>query len=94
MAVLARHWVPNHNNGRLVVDVEGDKYGDGVYRCVSPFFIFGILALTPLWLQLRCSIIASVLSDEGAPPYAPVCSTAHVIASRMFFDVAAWFADI
>ena len=45
---LAGHWVPNYNNGLLAVDVEGDRYGDGVQVHVS--FIFSVLPLTSFWL--------------------------------------------
>jgi hypothetical protein len=63
-ATLAGHWVPNHNNGRLAVDVEGDRCGDGVYRCVSPYLR---RSLRPLRLY-GCSVVVSVPSSEQVPP--------------------------
>ena len=36
---LAGHWVPNYNNGLLAVDVEGDRYGDGVYTGACPLYL-------------------------------------------------------
>jgi hypothetical protein len=91
-AVLVGHWVPNHN-GQLAVDVGGDtgSCSDGVYRCVP--FLFGIL--TDLFVVVDSSLAHCLPSPlVGVPPCTPVCSTAHVVTSRAFFNVTVWSANV
>jgi hypothetical protein len=86
-AALARHWVPNYNNGQLAVDVEGDSCGTGAcalslrrsctdHLCDCCFFKFVVPSSCP----------SPLLWD----PCPPVCSTSLVFASRAIFDTAAW----
>jgi hypothetical protein len=57
-ATLAGHWVLDHNNGRLAVDVEGDKTGV-VMLCTGAFLLYLRRSHRPLY---GCSVVVPSLS--------------------------------